>query len=69
MNYPYVSAGSAIVAVLAAVASSSLGAQAFNYPSFQPPRVVEREFNFALADDEVTTINVATMAARTATCR
>lgn len=25
-------------------------AQAFNYPSFQPPRVVEREFNFALAD-------------------
>ena len=33
-----------------AVAASDLGAQAWSYPSFQQPRVVEREFNFGVAD-------------------
>lgn len=50
MNYRYVSIHTALVAALTAVASPRAIAQAYNYPSFQPPRVVEREFNFALAD-------------------
>jgi hypothetical protein len=30
--------------------ASTLSAQAWSYPSFQPPRVVERDFNFGVAD-------------------
>lgn len=30
--------------------SAKAGAQAWNYPSFQPPEVVNREYNFAVAD-------------------
>jgi hypothetical protein len=37
-------------AALLIVASSSAEAQAWSYPSFQPPRVTTREFNFGLAD-------------------
>lgn len=50
MNYRYVAIHAALVAALTAAASSRASAQAYNYPSFQPPRVVEREFNFALVD-------------------
>src|SRR3954468_10490964 len=38
----------AVVAVIAAPAAA--GAQAWAYPSFQPPRVMDREFNFGIAD-------------------
>src|SRR5580765_7649406 len=32
------------------VVPATVGAQAWAYPSFQPPRVVTREFNFGVAD-------------------
>jgi hypothetical protein len=32
------------------VAPAALGAQAWAYPAFQPPRVMNREFNFGVAD-------------------
>lgn len=32
------------------VAPAAAGAQAWAYPSFQPPRVMNREFNFGIAD-------------------
>lgn len=35
---------------LTLVLAPALGAQAWNYPSFQPPTVVSREFNFGIAD-------------------
>ena len=38
----------AAVAVFAAPVTA--GAQAWAYPSFQPPRVMDREFNFGIAD-------------------
>ncbi len=38
----------AVVAVVAAPVTA--GAQAWAYPSFQPPRVMDREFNFGIAD-------------------
>jgi hypothetical protein len=37
-------------AALTFAAASSLEAQAWNYPSFQAPRVTSRELNFAVAD-------------------
>src|SRR5687768_10338220 len=30
--------------------AQSAGAQAWSYPAFQPPRIIEREFNFGVAD-------------------
>lgn len=38
------------LSALALVIAAPLGAQAFYYPAFQPTRVAEREYNFALAD-------------------
>ncbi len=40
----------AAVGLLALATASRLEAQAGNYPAFQPPRVVSREFNFGIAD-------------------
>lgn len=40
----------AAVAAVVMSAAQTAGAQAWNYPSFQQPRVTGREFNFALAD-------------------
>ena len=37
-------------AALSLAAAAPAGAQAFAYPSFQVPRVAQREFNFGLAD-------------------
>jgi hypothetical protein len=37
------------LALLTAVAASSLAAQAYNYPALQTPRIVDREYNFAAA--------------------
>jgi hypothetical protein len=37
------------LAALATVLSSSLAAQAYNYPALQTPRIVDREYNFAAA--------------------
>jgi hypothetical protein len=37
-------------AVLSLAAAAPVGAQAFAYPSFQVPRISQREFNFGLAD-------------------
>jgi len=37
-------------AALTLVLAPALGAQAWNYPSFQPPTIVTREFNFGIAD-------------------
>jgi hypothetical protein len=37
-------------AALAGPAAASAGAQAWNYPSFQQPRTIDREYNFALAN-------------------
>ena len=42
-------AGRAALAV-AFVLPAALGAQGWAYPSFQPPRVMNREFNFGVAD-------------------
>ena len=39
----------AVIAVAFAVPATA-GAQAWAYPSFQPPRVMNREFNFGVAD-------------------
>lgn len=38
------------VAALTVAVAAPLSAQAFYYPSFQTPRVAEREYNFGLAD-------------------
>ena len=38
------------VGALALVTASAAEAQAYAYPSFQPSRIAEREYNFALAD-------------------
>ena len=38
------------VAALLGPAAADAGAQAWNYPSFQPPRIIDREYNFAVAD-------------------
>ena len=38
-----------LAVALVGPAAASAGAQAWNYPSFQPPRTVDREYNFALA--------------------
>ena len=35
--------------LVAALTASSLHAQAYNYPAFQTPRIVDREYNFAAA--------------------
>ena len=43
--------GSLVAAGAASLlAASALGAQAWNHPTFQPPRIAEREFNFAVAN-------------------
>lgn len=38
------------VSLLAVASASSAGAQAWAYPSFQPPRVAVREYNFGVGD-------------------
>ena len=38
------------LSALALIAAAPLGAQAYAYPSLQPSRIAEREYNFALAD-------------------
>ena len=40
----------AFAAAALVLAAAPAGAQAFNYPSFQTPRVASREFNFGFAD-------------------
>ena len=40
----------ALALSLSAGAAATAGAQAWNYPSFQQPGTVEREYNFAVAD-------------------
>jgi hypothetical protein len=40
------------VAALSLAAAAPAGAQAFAYPSFQMPRVAQREFNFGIADGD-----------------
>lgn len=42
-------AAAGVLALLVATAAGA-GAQAWNYPSFQPPRVTPREYNFGIAD-------------------
>ena len=42
-------AGLLVAATLAGPAAATAGAQAWNYPSFQQPRTIEREYNFAIA--------------------
>lgn len=42
--------------VVTTLAAAPAQAQAFSYPSFQPPRVVSREFNFGVADAGSTTL-------------
>jgi hypothetical protein len=37
------------LALLTAFTAASLGAQAYNYPALQTPRIVDREYNFAAA--------------------
>ena len=44
-------AAAGAIALLAA-GTASAGAQAWNYPSFQQPRVTPREYNFGLADPD-----------------
>jgi hypothetical protein len=39
-----------LVVAAGLVAPAAAGAQAWAYPSFQPPRVMNREFNFGVAD-------------------
>src|SRR5215207_1109124 len=39
-----------LVVASALIAPATAGAQAWAYPSFQPPRVMDREFNFGIAD-------------------
>jgi Outer membrane protein beta-barrel domain len=43
-------------AALAALSAAPAAAQAWTYPTFQQPRVVGREFNFAVADGEGTSL-------------
>ena len=53
MSHRTTALGVALASALAAVfapAATVAGAQAWNYPSFQPSRTVEREYNFAVAD-------------------
>lgn len=45
----------ALVAVLIAGAPAAAVAQAGGYPAFQPPRIVDREFNFGVADGDIGT--------------
>jgi hypothetical protein len=40
----------AVIAAVGFVVPAALGAQGWAYPSFQPPRVMNREFNFGVAD-------------------
>ena len=40
----------AVAGAVLALAAAPAGAQAFAYPSFQTPRVAQREFNFGVAD-------------------
>ena len=40
----------AALAAAALALPATAGAQAWAYPSFQPPRVIDREFNFGVAD-------------------
>jgi hypothetical protein len=40
----------AALAAAALALPATAGAQAWAYPSFQPPRIIEREFNFGVAD-------------------
>jgi len=40
----------AATAFLAVLDAPAVGAQAWSYPSFQPPRLTAREYNFAVAD-------------------
>ena len=50
MNYRTTALRAATLAALATSAASVAGAQAWDYPSFQQPRAVAREYNFGLAD-------------------
>jgi hypothetical protein len=47
--------GAAALALTTSATESASG-QAFSYPSFQPPRVTTREFNFAVADAGATSL-------------
>ena len=38
------------LSLLAALPAAAVGAQAWSYPSFQPPRIVDREYNAGVAD-------------------
>ena len=40
----------ALIAAVGFIVPAALGAQAWAYPAFQPPRVMNREFNFGVAD-------------------
>lgn len=40
----------ATAAALVGPAAATAGAQAWNYPSFQQPRTIDREYNFAVSD-------------------
>lgn len=40
----------AVIALLPVAVVPAAGAQAWSYPSFQPPRITVREFNFGVAD-------------------
>lgn len=43
----------AVLAVVAVIpAATNVRAQAWAYPSFQPPRVISREYNFGIADTD-----------------
>ena len=50
MTHRTTALSAALALSLAAGAAAPAGAQAWNYPSFQQPRTVEREYNFAVAD-------------------
>src|SRR5687767_11859730 len=39
-----------VLLAVAVLSPSAAGAQAWAYPAFQPPRVMNREFNFGIAD-------------------
>ena len=47
------------IRLLAFLLPSALGAQAASYPALQPSRVVEREYNFAIADFQGGTVLLA----------
>lgn len=42
----------AAVACAALIATTAVDAQAWSYPAFQPPRVITREYNFGIADND-----------------